>query len=249
MPFPPSSSVILVTGGARRIGAAICRHLHASGARLAIHFRVSSQEAHRLVTELNRCRPDSAHAFQADLQDTSRLPQLIAEVVNHFGQLDGLVNNASSFYATPLGTIGESDWIDLAGSNFKAPLLLAQAAAPALRERNGAVVNITDIHAERPLKGYPLYCAAKGALLTLTRALAVELAPHIRVNAVAPGSILWPNNPAFSEAQRQEIIRHTLLQRQGEPEDVASAVRFLLFEANYMTGQVLNIDGGRTAHL
>lgn len=240
--------VILVTGAARRVGRAIVRHLHHCGASVVLHYRAAAADADALVAEFNATRPRSALAVQADLLDTAALPLLVADVQACFGRLDGLVNNASSFFPTKLGTIDEADWNDLVGSNFKAPLFLSQAAAPALRESAGAIVNITDVHAERPLKGYPLYSAAKGALLTLTRALAVELAPEVRVNAVAPGPILWPDDGQFDDAARVDIVRHTLLQREGRPEDIAGAVAYLL-AAPYVTGQVINVDGGRTAYL
>jgi pteridine reductase len=186
---------------------------------------------------------------QADLLDTASIDLLVRKVLSHYGRLNGLVCNASSFFPTPLGQISEADWQDLVGSNFKAPLFLAQAAAPHLQLTAGAIVNITDIHAERPLAGYPLYTAAKGALLTLTRALAVELAPKVRVNAVAPGPILWPEDGQFTDTERTAIVQHTLLKRAGTPEDVARTVRFLIFDAPYITGQVINVDGGRSAHL
>jgi pteridine reductase len=184
-----------------------------------------------------------------DLLDIEQLPRLVADTVAHFGGLDALVNNASSFFATPLGEINLAAWDDLMGSNLKAPLFLTQAAAPHLRAARGAVVNITDIHAERPLAGYPLYCAAKAGLLGLTRALAIELAPEVRVNAVAPGPILWPDEDVFDLSARQAIVAHTLLRRAGSPQDIARTVRFLLEDASYVTGQVINVDGGRTAHL
>ncbi len=244
-----SGKTILLTGGARRVGAVIARRLHASGATLALHYRASSEAAAALAEELNRSRPDSVSLHCADLLDTGALAAMIDAVLARHGRLDALVNNASSFFPTAIGAIDEQAWLDLVGTNFKAPLFLAQAAAPHLKRAGGAIVNITDIHAERPLAGYPLYSAAKGALLTLTRALAIELAPEVRVNAVAPGAILWPNDGQFMDETRRDIIEHTLLGREGAPEDIAGAVHFLLAEANYMTGQVLNIDGGRTAHL
>ncbi len=244
-----SGQVVLVTGAARRVGAAIARRLHAAGATLALHYRQSAAEAQALAAELERCRPGSVAAFPCDLLDTAALPALVAAVAARFGRLDGLVNNASSFYPTALGSIGEAAWDDLVGSNFKAPLFLAQAAAPLLAASGGAIVNITDIHAERPLKGYALYCAAKGALLTLTRALAVELGPAVRVNAVAPGAILWPGDGQFPTPERAAIVDHTLLKREGSPEDIAATVLFLLAGAPYVTGQIINVDGGRTAHL
>lgn len=245
---PLHDRVILVTGAARRVGSAIVRHLHGQGARIVLHCRTARAEADALAGALNGARIDSAMVVQADLLDTAQLPALVAAVTARYGRLDGLVNNASSFYPTAVGEINETAWQDLVGSNFKAPLFLAQAAAPALRVSGGAIVNITDIHAERPLQGYPLYSAAKGALLTLTRALAVELAPEIRVNAVAPGPILWPDDGQLDDGSRAEIVRHTLLKREGTPEDIAGAVAFLM-SAAYITGQVINVDGGRTAHL
>ena len=244
-----SEKVILVTGAARRVGAAIARRLHAEGARVALHYRRAADEALALAEELNRLRPDSAAAFAADLRETVRLPLLVADVAKRWGRLDGLVNNSSSFFSTPVGKIDESAWEDLVGSNFKAPLFLSQAAAPYLTATRGAIVNITDIHAELPLAGYAVYCAAKGALLTLTRALAIDLAPAVRVNAVAPGAILWPEDGQFPSLERAAIVGHTLLKREGRPQDIASAVCFLLADAGYVTGQVIHVDGGRTAHL
>lgn len=245
-----NSPVILVTGAARRVGAEIVRTLHAAGARVAIHYRNSAAEAETLAAALNASRPESAAVFAADLLDVAALAQLVAAVVARFGRLDGLVNNASSFYPTPVGQVDTASWDDLLGSNLKAPLFLAQAAAPHLAAVQGSIVNITDIHAERPLKGYPVYCAAKGGLLTLTRSLAVDLAPAVRVNAVAPGAIQWPDSGTdFPPDEQAEIIRHTLLKRMGSPADIARTVKFLVFDAPYITGQVINVDGGRTAHL
>lgn len=244
-----SAPVILVTGAARRVGAAIAMAMHAGGARVALHARQSHVDAQKIAADFNDVRKESAMVVQADLLDTDALAPMVMQVVAHFGRLDGLVCNASSFFPTPLGQITEADWRDLVGSNFKAPLFLAQAAAPYLRSTRGAIVNITDIHAERPLAGYPLYAAAKGALLTLTRALAIELAPQVRVNAVAPGPIIWPEDGQFPDAERQAIVQHTLLKRPGTPEDIARTVRFLMFDAPYITGQVINVDGGRSAHL
>ena len=241
--------VVLVTGGARRIGAATCRRLHAAGANVVIHYRASASEAQRLQAELEAVRAKSVALAPADLLDTAALPSLVDAALRAFGRLAGLANNASSIYATPLGAITSQQWDDLIGPNVRAPLFLAQAAAPALRATRGAIVNIADIHAERPLKGYPLYCAAKAGLLGLTRALAIELAPEVRVNAVAPGPILWPDDVAFDEQARERIIDHTLLKHAGSPQDIARAVRFLFNDAPYVTGQVVNVDGGRTAHL
>lgn len=244
------SPVALVTGAARRVGAEIARCLHAAGARIALHCRHSRADAEALAAELNALRADSAAVFAADLLDVAALPALVAEVVTRFGRLDALVNNASSFYATPLATIDATAWDDLVGSNLRAPLFLAQAAAPHLTASGGCIVNITDIHAERPLAGYPLYCAAKAGLLGLSRALALELGPRVRVNAVAPGAIEWPETTSdFPPPVRTAIIDHTLLKRVGNPADIARTVKFLVFDAPYVTGQVINVDGGRTAHL
>jgi pteridine reductase len=246
----PRLPVVLVTGAARRVGAEIVRSLHAAGARVAIHYRSSAAEAEALAAELNGVRADSAAVFAADLLDIAALPRLVESVVARFGRLDALVNNASSFFATKVGAVDTAAWDDLIGSNLKAPLFLSQAAAPHLERSGGCIVNITDIHAERPLKGYPLYCAAKAGLLGLSRALALELGPRVRVNAVAPGPIEWPQNQHdFPPDARTAIIEHTLLKRIGSPADIARTVKFLVFDAPYVTGQVINVDGGRTAHL
>ncbi len=240
---------VLVTGAAKRVGRSIARELHAAGANIMVHYRSAREAAEGLSAELNAVRPGSVVCQQANLLDIDALSTLVANTVAHFGRLDALVNNASTFFATPLGEIDLAAWDDLVGSNFKAPLFLTQAAAPHLRAAQGSVVNITDIHAERPLAGYSLYCAAKAGLLGLTRALAIELAPQVRVNAVAPGPILWPDDAGFNGEMRDRIIDHTLLKRAGSPQDIARTVRFLLNDASYVTGQVINVDGGRTAHL
>jgi pteridine reductase len=242
--------VVLVTGAARRIGAEIARTLHAAGASLMLHYRSSAVPAMQLAAELNGLRPGSAAMAAASLDNVAAIDQLVGATLDRFGQLDGLVNNASSFFATPIGGITEGAWDDLMGSNLKGPLFLAQAAAPYLAASGGTIVNIVDVHAERPLKGYPLYCAAKAGLLGLTRALAVELAPQVRVNAVAPGAIEWPQGETdFPPDERVSIIDHTLLKRIGAPADIARTVKFLILDAPYITGQVINVDGGRTAHL
>lgn len=248
----PAQPVILITGAARRVGAEIARALHATGARLLLHFHSSATAAASLAAELNSSRPGTVACAAGDLRDAGQLSGLVATAVQEFGGLDGLVNNASSFYATPVGSIDERVWQDLMGSNLKGPLFLSQAAAPYLRETRGAIVNLTDIHAEFPLKNYPLYCVAKAGLLALTRALALELAPEVRVNAVAPGPIAWPEGSAaadFDPAARAAIIRRTPMQHQGAPADIARTVRFLLFDAPYVTGQVINVDGGRSISL
>ncbi|HEX5127482.1 MAG TPA: pteridine reductase [Rhodocyclaceae bacterium] len=244
-----SPAVVMVTGGARRVGAAIVRVLHEAGCRVAIHYRGSGKAAMSLAQDLEARRPGSAFAIHADLLDTDTLPALVAAVTARFGRLDGLVNNASSFFPTPFGEISQAQWSDLIGTNLRAPLFLTQAAAPALRASNGAVVNIVDIHAERPLPGYLAYSVAKSGLLGLTRALAIELAPQVRVNGVSPGAVEWPEDGQFSVDDRSAIIEHALLKRMGSPQDIATAVRFLLLEAPYVTGQILAVDGGRSAHL
>jgi pteridine reductase len=237
--------VVLITGGGKRVGAAICRRLHVAGANLMLHYRSSAGEARLLQAELNHQRANSVALIQADLLDVAKLPSLVEQTLQTFGRLDGLVNNASSFFQTPVGEITVAGWNDLIGTNVQAPLFLSQAAAPALRKAQGSIVNITDIHAERPLKNYVVYSIAKAALVGLTRSLARELAPEVRVNAVAPGPILWPDDEAFNEVSRQRIISHTPLRREGRPDDIAAAVKFLLADALYVTGDTLNVDGGR----
>lgn len=247
--MPTHAPVILITGAARRVGAEIARTLHKAGASLMLHYRHSTEEVAALAEVLNQKRAGSTAIAQAELTEVAALERVVAQTLETFQRLDGLVNNASSFFPTPVGKIDETDWDNLVGSNFKGPLFLSQAAAPHLRESRGAIVNITDIHAERPLKNYPLYCAAKAGLLGLTRALALELGPEVRVNAVSPGPVAWPEGETFSLAERDAIIDHTLLKRAGAPADIAGAVKFLLMDAPYVTGQVLNVDGGRSAHL
>lgn len=236
---------VLITGGAKRVGAAICRRLHASGANLMLHYRSSGGEARLLQAELNHARSNSTALIQADLLDIVKLPSLVEQTLSTFGRLDGLVNNASSFYATPVGEIAQLDWEDLVGTNLRAPLFLSQAAAAALKRTQGAIVNITDIHAVRPLKNYVVYTTAKAGLVGLTHSLARELAPDVRVNAVAPGPILWPDDDQFDELSRQRIISATPLRREGTPEDIAKAVHFLLADAPFVTGETINVDGGR----
>lgn len=237
--------VVLVTGAARRIGAAIAHRLHAGGCDLALHHLQSGTDMVALADTLERARPGSVHVLQADLREFDRLPELVAATVGRFGRLDGLVNNASNFYPTPIGAATPQQWDDLFAVNARAPFFLAQAAAPHLRATRGAIVNLVDVYASRPLPGHAPYSAAKAALVSLTRALALELAPQVRVNAVAPGAILWPEQDA-STAGQQAILAATALGRTGTPGDIAAAVQWLLStDAGYVTGQVLHVDGGR----
>ena len=240
----------LVTGGAKRVGAAICRRLHAQGANLMLHHRASVAEARALQHELNAHRTGSVALIQADLLKSASLPDLVKTTVSQFGSLDILINNASSFFATAIGDINEQAWEDLIGTNLKAPLFLSQAAAGELRKRHGCIVNIVDIHAEFPMKNYVVYSVAKGGLLALTRSLARELGPEVRVNGVAPGTILWPEDDNWSdEISRQRVINQTALKRIGEPDDIAKAVEYLVAAAPYVTGQVIAVDGGRSITL
>lgn len=248
--LPLRGKTILITGGAKRVGAAISRLLHASGANLMIHYRHSAQEAHFLCNELNTRRPNSVAVVCADLLEVSALPALVQQTVAQFGRVDALINNASSYYPTELGQIDTQQWDDLLGSNLRAPLFLAQAAADELKKTQGCIVNITDMHVERPKKGYVVYSVAKAGLVTLTKSLAQELAPEVRVNAVAPGPVLWPeNNPEFDAGYRERVIEQTLLKRIGEGNDVAKAVRFLIQDAPFITGHILAVDGGRSIRL
>ncbi|MDP2784639.1 MAG: pteridine reductase [Sulfurimicrobium sp.] len=242
--------VVLITGGAVRVGAAIARSLHATGARIMIHYRSSADDAEKLRDELNKLRPDSSATVQGDLLDLACYPKLVEAAEQQFGRLDVLINNASSFYPTAVGEITEQDWFDLVGTNLKAPLFLSQAAANALTHSHGCIVNIADIHAERPMKSYVVYSLAKAGLVALTKSLAHELGPQVRVNAVAPGPIMWPeDDPTLDDQERRRIIAHTLLKREGSPDDIAKAVTFLVNDAPYITGVVLPVDGGRSASL
>ncbi|MEI8384360.1 MAG: pteridine reductase [Nitrosomonadaceae bacterium] len=242
--------VVLITAGAKRVGAAICRKLHLRGANLMVHYRSSLVEAQGLETELNQIRPGSVALVQADLLDISQMPRLISQTIQKFGKLDALINNASSFFATRVGAVTEAGWDDLIGSNLKAPLFLSQEAAPYLKDQLGCIVNIVDIHADRPLKNYVVYSSAKAGLSSLTRSLALELAPEIRVNGVSPGPILWPENDEWKDLSvRHNIISKTLLKRMGEPDDIARTVLFLIADAPYITGQIIAVDGGRSVNL
>lgn len=239
--------VVLITGAARRVGAGIARLLHGRGLRLLLHYRGSQREAEALAAELNGRRPGSVRLLQADLLDMQSLQQLAAQAVAAFGRLDGLVNNASSFFPTELGEIDEAAWHDLMGSNLKAPLFLSQAVAPALRRSGGAIVGISDIHVERPMRRHVVYNLAKAGHAQLIRSLALELAPLVRVNGVAPGVNLWPEDDASFDATERASIEATIpLQRTGQPDDIARAVAFLLLDASYVTGQILAVDGGRS---
>jgi pteridine reductase len=237
--------VALVTGAARRVGAEIATHLHAAGADVGIHYRHSADDAAEIVARLNDLRPGSAAAFQADLLDIDSIPTLVDAVTEWRGGLDVLVNNASTFYPTPLGEITEEHWDDLVGSDFKAPLFLSQAAAASLRERRGSIVNIVDIHAQRPLRNHLVYSPAKAGLAMLTRALAKELAPEVRVNGVSPGAILWPETD-MNEATKASILDEVPLARPGDPADIAGCVLYLVRDATYVTGQIVAVDGGRS---
>jgi len=238
---------VLITGAAHRIGNAIVRTLHGAGANIVLHYRRSRAGAEALAAELSATRGGSMQLVSGDLHDTARLPLLVEEAFNCYGRLDVLVNNASSFYPTPVGTIEESHWDDLIGTNLKAPLFLAQAAAPHLRRHGGVIVNLVDIHADRPLSGHPVYSIAKAGLVMVTKSLAAELGPEIRVNAVAPGAILWPETD-MDEANRRNIVERTFLKRRGDPSDIAGAVLYLVRDARYVSGHVLVVDGGRSLY-
>ena len=244
-----SGKVVLVTGGAKRVGAAIARRLHREGANLMLHYRGSEREANALREELNAARAHSAALVQADLLDVVGLAEIVKNTINRFERLDALVNNASTFFPTPVGEMTPANWESLIGTNLRAPLFLSQAAAPHLRKSGGAIVNITDIHAERPLKNYVVYSVAKAGLAGLTRSLARELGPEVRVNGIAPGPILWPEDGSWDEVTRQRVVSNTLLKRTGDPDDIARAVYFLIAEAPYVTGQIIAVDGGRSINL
>lgn len=241
---PASLKVALITGASHRIGATTAKLLHQNGMNIVLHYRGSREKAQALQKELNDKRENSVILIQADLHLTSGLPALIEASVKAWGQLDVLINNASTFYPTPIGKATEEQWDDLIGSNLKAPFFLAQAAAPYLKKTNGCIVNIVDIHAERPLKTFPIYSMAKAGLVMMTKSLAGELGPEIRVNAVAPGAILWPEN--LDEVAKQRIVSRTFLKRQGNPDDISKTILFLIKDANYVTGQIIAVDGGRS---
>jgi pteridine reductase len=242
---PLAGQVVLITGAARRVGAQVARVLHAAGANILIHYRTSAAAAIALADSLNAARPRSAAIHAAHLLNPDAPEKLVAAALLEFGHLDVLINNASSFYPTPVGRITSPQWDDLVGSNLKAPLFLSQAAAPSLKARRGLIINMVDIHALRPLKEHPVYCAAKAGLVMLTKSLARELGPEIRVNGIAPGPVLWPEGDMQEEVKR-DIIDRTALKRPGSPEDIAQTALFLAAHAPYITGQIIAVDGGRS---
>jgi len=244
---PLSGKTALITGGARRVGAEIAQVLHDAGMNLVVHYRSSRDDAHQLKAALEKSRPHSVAIVQGDLLDVRGLETMVEAAVAAFGRLDALVNNASSFYPTPVGTATEHQWNDLIGTNLKAPFFVAQAAWPHLRKTSGCIVNIADIHADRPIKRYPIYSAAKAGLVMLTKSLARELAPDVRVNAIAPGTILWPEGEAeVTPAQKEEMLARIPLRRSGEPGDIARTALFLIRDGTYINGQVIAVCGGRT---
>jgi pteridine reductase len=243
-----TAKTALVTGGSKRIGATTVRLLHEAGYNLVIHCRLSRQSADSLAEELNKNRVDSARVIQGDLNDETIYNNLIEQAFKCWNRLDVLVNNASSFYPTPVGSITMDDWHNLINSNMKAPLFLAQAAAPYLKQTQGNIINMLDVHAQRPMKEHPVYCAAKAGLAMLTMSLAKELGPDIRVNAVAPGAILWPDNE-MPEHTKKLILERTSLKKAGDPIDIAKTILFLVRDAHYITGQIIAVDGGRTINI
>ena len=242
---PQGRKCALVTGAGRRIGEAVARRLHRQGYSLGLHYRSRPGEAETLRDALNAKRPGSAILLQAELQQLERLKELVSACHRAFGGLDALINNASLFYATPIAEARPEQWQEMFDSNVRAPFFLVQAAASALAERGGGIVNILDIYAEHPLARHPIYCASKAALTMLTRSLAHDLAPEIRVNGVSPGAILWPES-ATADTDHGEVLARIPAARRGEPEDIAAAVAYLLDDAPYVTGQILSVDGGRT---
>jgi len=237
--------VVLITGAAKRVGAQIARTLHGAGYDVALHYRHSRAEMDALIGELDAARPGSTLAVQAQLADIDALGGIVEKCTSHFGRLDALVNNASAFFPTPVGQATAKQWDELFASNARAPFFLAQAAAPALRAARGCIVNIVDIYAERALAKHPIYTMAKAALAAMTRSLARELAPEVRVNAVAPGAILWPDN-GTTYTNQDDLIARTPLKRTGTPEEIAKAVLFLIRDATFTSGEILKVDGGRS---
>jgi pteridine reductase len=239
-----TAPVVLITGAAKRIGRSIAKCLHAQGFSIAIHHRNSAMEAQQLQEELELIRPNSVLVLQAELSEFDRLPEMIAKTIGRFGRLDALVNNASSFFPTPIGTTQDKDWQTLFASNAWAPFFLSQAAAPHLQASKGCIVNMVDIYAERSLENHTVYCMAKAALAMMTQSLAKELAPNVRVNGIAPGAILWPET-GKSENDKNAMLANTVLRRAGSPDEIADAVCWLIQNASYCTGQIIRVDGGR----
>lgn len=237
--------VVLITGAARRVGAEMVRHLHQAGMNIILHYRSSSEDATALADSLNTQRANSVKLLKGDLKEYRSIPQLVEQGIALFGQIDALINNASSFYPTDLKDVTEEIWEDLVGVNLKAPLYLTQALAPELRQNKGCIINIVDIHGDRPLKDYSVYSIAKAGLIMFTKSMARELAPEIRVNGIAPGAIMWPEEQHY-EGMHQEIISRTALKKEGNPHDIAETALFLIEHANYITGQIIAVDGGRT---
>jgi pteridine reductase len=242
---PLAGHCVFVTGGAKRLGAAMARRLHSAGASVVVHYHRSREAADELVAELDAVRAGSSLAVRGDLNDVDCLPALVAQAVARYGRIDVLINNASTFYPTPVGSITAAQFDDLVGTNLRAPLFLSQAAAPSLRETRGLIINMVDIHGRRPLKAHPVYSAAKAGLVMLTKSLARELGPEVRVNGIAPGPVLWPERD-LDESLKAEIVAKTALKRSGSPEDIARTALFLATEAPYVTGQVIAVDGGRS---
>lgn len=237
--------VVLITGGAKRVGAVIARALHGAGYDVALHCRYSTAEADALAQQLCAQRPNSAFVLQADLADMQALPKLIASTLSHYGRLDALINNASAFYPTPVELATTAQWNELFASNAQAPFFLVQAALPALRATHGTVINLVDVYAERALAQHPIYVMAKAALEAMTRCLALDLGPDVRVNGVAPGAVMWPSD-GKPYADQEAILTRTPLKRAGAPEDVAGTVLWLLRDAPFVTGQIIRVDGGRS---
>ena len=242
---PLAGHCVFVTGGAKRLGAAMARRLHSAGASVVVHYHRSREAADELVAELDAVRAGSSLAVRGDLNDVDCLPALVAQAVARYGRIDVLINNASTFYPTPVGSITAAQFDDLVGTNLRAPLFLSQAAAPALRETRGLIINMVDIHGRRPLRAHPVYSAAKAGLVMLTKSLARELGPEVRVNGIAPGPVLWPERD-LDESLKAEIVAKTALKRSGSPQDIARTALFLATEAPYVTGQVIAVDGGRS---
>lgn len=239
------AKTILITGGARRIGRQMAVTLHQAGHNIIVHYRSSAGPASELVSQLNKKRDTSAIALQGELLDTAAIPNLVSQAAEAFGGIDVLINNASTFYPTPIELLQEDFWNDLVGSNLKAPAFMAKACVPYIRERNGSIINIVDIHARKPMANHPIYCSAKAGLEMLTLSLARDLAPNIRVNGVSPGAILWPEDDS-GMAEQEEVLEKIPMGRMGRPEDIANLVRFLIDQGDYITGQIIAVDGGRS---